>query len=1067
MNNRKSLFWATTALAGGLMLAANAAYAQETTGALRGQVLDANGAPLAGATVVVTHQPSGTRSTTVSGSDGSYSTRGLRVGGPYIVEATANGETATQEVSAVSIGDAAIANVSFGDASSLEDIYVVATAGPRAQTAVGPNAVFSAEVLANAPAASRDIRDVIAMDPRIHLDSGYQDGVQCGGASPRFNSLTVDGVRMNDNFGLNDSGYPTERMPFSYDSVQEVAVELAPFDVQYGRFTACNINAVTKSGTNELHGSVFYDFTNQDLTGSSLEGTDIDLGEFEETRWGVTLGGPIIKDKLFFFASYEKLEGTNVFSRGPADSGAGTPVLGLNTAQYNEILSIAQNVYGFDPGGIPAPATNEDEKILLKLDWNISDRHRASFIYNHNEGFNVVESDGAANNFEFSGHLYQRGSTMDAYVGQLFSDWTDNFSTELRVSYSTLDTSVIPQGGYGVGELRVRTTNPATGAAATVFLGADDSRHSNSLSYETLSIKAGGTYVTGDHEITFGYELESLDVFNMFVQQSLGEYYFNSIDDFRNGLVTDVDYGNARSLNPADAAAAFAYSTHSLYAQDEFRVNDALTVVAGLRYDWYATDDAPAYNANFEARNGFANTATLDGVDLLQPRLGFTYDFSDTVQFRGGVGLYSGGNPNVWISNNFSNDGITNIQIDLQTLGLASNTNKYNLFGNGNANPLDIPPELINAVAVTTPNVGVNALDPDFKVPAAWKYNLGATWWLDLPYIGEGTRLDADLLYSDSQNSAVVRDLSLVQVGTAPDGRPIYRRVDKSDPDCATSPGNSAVCSGRGSQNDFLLTNADGGQQFVASLNLSQSYDWGLDWSFGYAYTQAEDVSPMTSSVAYSNYANIAAVDLNNLTPATSNYETPHRFTLSLSYEHAFVGDYATKFSLFGRYNQTRPYSFVFANNDGAMFGDGVNFSHLVYIPNGANDPNVTYAPGFNQAAFFDFIEQYGLQPGIQERNSQDGGWWGKVDLRIEQELPGFGADHRASAFIVVDNFTNLLNDEWGILNEAGFPLTDDVVAGRIVNGQYVYDSFFTPSIASRVTRPSLWEVRVGVRYSF
>lgn len=1047
-----------------MMTAATAVHAQETTGSIRGAILDAGGMPVSGATVTVTHVPSGTRSVSVTGLDGQYNARGLRVGGPYTVEADLNGDAGVQNVASIGIGDATVANVYLGGGATMVDEVVITGVAVPVQTAVGPSVVFTAEDLARTPTVNRDLRDVISIDPRIQLDSGYQDGVQCAGANPRFNSLTVDGVRMNDNFGLNDSGYPTERMPFSFDTIDQVAVELAPFDVTYGRFTACNINAVTKSGGNSLSGGAFYDFTNQDLRGDSLEGGDIDLGEFEETRWGVYLGGPIIEDRLFFFASYEKLEGTNVFSRGPAGSGAGTPVPGLSVDQYNEILDIAQNVYGFDPGGIPTPAANEDEKIFVKLDWNITDRHRAAFSYNYNEGFNVVDSDGGSNNFEFSGHQYTRGSEMNAYVGQLFSDWTDNFSTELRISYSELTNNVIPRGGYDVGELRVRTSN--AGSSATVFLGADDSRHSNLLEYETLSIKAGGTYVAGDSTFTFGFEREQLDVFNMFVQHSLGEFYFDNIDDFRNGLVTDVDYGNARSLDPIDAAGAFEYATNTLYAQNEIQLTDALTVVAGLRYDWYETDDAPAYNANFMARNGFGNDATLDGVSLLQPRFGFTYDYSPALQFRGGVGLYSGGNPNVWISNNFSNDGITNVQIDLASLGLASSSNKYDLFGNGNANPLDIPPELIDAVTVAAPNTGVNALDPAFNIPSAWKFSLGSTWFVDLPILGEGLRLDGDLLYSDTQDSAVIRDLSLIQTGTAPDGRPIYRRVDKSDPDCLANPA-GAACSSRGSQNDFLLTNANGGYQFTASIMASQSYDWGFDWTLGYAYNEAEDVSPMTSSVAFSNYANVAGVDLNNLEAATSNYETPHRITLQLNYEKAFFGDYNTRFTLFGRANQTRPYSFVFAQTDGAMFGDGVNFSHLVYIPNGPSDPNVTYASGFDQAAFFDFIDEYGLQPGIQSRNSQDGDWWGRVDLRVEQELPGLMPGHKTAAFVVVDNFTNLLNDEWGILREASFPLTDDVVQARIVNGQYEYQQFNNPSIASRVTNPSLWEVRVGVRYSF
>lgn len=1048
------------------LVSATAVFAQETTGAIRGRVVNDAGQPIANATVTVTHVPSNTRSTVLTGADGYYNVRGLRVGGPYAVAADSAAGSTQSEIESIGIGDANNLDLYVG-VIGVDDVVVTASAAGRAvPTAIGPTATFTAQELLTAPAINRDIRDVISIDPRINLDSGYVDGVQCAGASPRFNSLTVDGVRMNDNFGLNDSGYPTERMPFSFDTIEQVAVELAPFDVAYGRFTACNINAVTKSGGNQFHGGLFYDFNNNDLTGDSLEGSDIDLGEFEETRWGVHIGGPIIKDRLFFFASYEKLEGTNVFSRGPNDSSAGTPVRGLSQAQYDEILDIAKTVYGFDPGGIPQPQANEDEKIFVKLDWNINDRHRASFSYNRNEGFNVVESDGGGGNFEFSSHLYSRGSALDAYTGSLFSDWTDNFSTELRVAFSTLENNVIPQGGYEVGELRITTVNPDTGAQATVFMGADDSRHSNLLTYDTLTVRAAGAYVTGDHTFTFGYELESLDIFNMFVQHSLGEFWFANISDFRNGLVTDVDYGNARTLNPEDAAASFSYSTHTLFFQDKVRLTDALTVTAGLRYDWYATDDAPAYNANFFARQGFANDATLDGVGLLQPRFGFTYEYSPSLRFRGGAGLYSGGNPNVWISNGYSNDGITNVQVDLAGLGLASSSNKYNLLANGNANPLDIPPELLAAVTSASPNTAVNALDPAFKIPSAWKFSLGSTWWVDLPFLGEGVRLDGDLLYSDTQDAAVIRDLNLVQIGTMADGRPYYRGVNKSNPACWTSP---ATCPSR--TNDFLLTNANGGYQFTASFSASQSYDWGLGWTVAYAYNEAEDVNPMTSSVAYSNWANVSVDDPNNMSVATSNYQTPHRVTLRLNYERAFFGDYNTRFTLFGRTGQTRPYSYTFANTDGGIFGDGVNGRHLLYVPTGPSDPNVVFASGFNQTAFFDFIKSAGLEGyagGIAPRNVAEGEWWTKFDLRIEQELPGLLSGHKTAAFVVIENLGNLLNDEWGIMNEAGFPQAARVVAAsRLADGRYQYNSFFTPGNVSRVVRPSLWEVRFGVRYNF
>jgi hypothetical protein len=1049
-----------------MMTAATAVHAQETTGAIRGTILNDNGAPVANATVTVTHVPSGTRSVAVTGANGQYNARGLRVGGPYIVSADSAGLSGTRDVASIGIGDASVADVYISDGSTqLDELVVVGTAGGIVQTAIGPNAVFTAEDLARAPSINRDIRDVIAIDPRVYVDEAFVDAVQCGGANPRFNSLTVDGVRLNDNFGLNSSGYPTERMPFSYDAVQQVAVELAPFDVEYGNFTACNINAVTKSGGNTLSGGFFYDYSDHELTGASLEGRSVDLGEFEETRWGVNVGGAIIPDRLFFFAAYEKLDGVNFFDRSPAGAG-GAEVQGFSQAQYNEILDIARNVYGFDPGGIPAPQPNEDEKLLIKLDWNISDQHRAAFTYNYNDGFNITESDGDSDEFEFSGHLYERGAELNAYVLQVFSDWTDNFSTEFRIAYSTLDARSIPQGGLDVGEIQITTNfdhdNDGNDSRATVYLGADDSRHANSLSYETMSYKAAGAYTMGDHLFTFGYEREELDVFNLFVQHVQGEFRFNSINDFRNGNASRVYYGNAASLDPNDAAASFSYATNTAYAQDEWAFSDDLTLTFGLRYDWYGADDAPIRNANFAARNGFDNTSTLDGKSLLQPRFGFRYDFSDNLQFRGGAGLYSGGNPNVWLSNNYSNDGITNIQV---------NRRNINVFTGTTGQPLiDIPDVLVADVTAGSPNVGVNALDPDFELPSQWKFAIGATYWFDAPVLGQGVRLDLDLLRSETKDAAIIKDLTLEQIGTMADGRPIYKSIDRSDPDCATAPA-SAACSNRNFNNDFLLTNTSGGSQTVASASLTQSYDWGLDWTLGYAYTQADDVNPMTSSVAFSNYANVAVFDPNNPDTAKSNYEIPHRITLQVNYEREIFGDYMTRFTLFGRANEGRPYSFVFASDDGDVFGDSIDFRHLLYIPTGPSDPNVVFQPGFDQAAFFDFIDANGLGEfagSTMPRNAVQSGWWSKFDLRIEQELPGLMEGHRTAAFVVVENLGNLLNDEWGILREASFPLAQGVVdVDRNAAGQYVFQEYLQPAGQSRVTDASLWEVRIGLRYSF
>ncbi|MCG8441765.1 MAG: TonB-dependent receptor, partial [Caulobacterales bacterium] len=229
-------------------------------------------------------------------------------------------------------------------------------------------------------------------------------------------------------------------------------------DVQYGGFTGCAINAVAKSGTNEFHGGAFFDYTSDALRGGSLEGRELEAAEFDEIRYGVNVGGPIIQDKLFFFAAYEKLEGANTFDRGPEGSGAVEEIPGFTQAEFDEILRIAREVYNYDPGFLPQSFDNEDEKFLAKIDWNITSNHRGSFTYIYNDGFNITESDGDSNEFEFSNHLYERGAELNSYVGSLYSDWTDNFSTELRIGYSELDNRQNSVGGDQFAEISCAKT---------------------------------------------------------------------------------------------------------------------------------------------------------------------------------------------------------------------------------------------------------------------------------------------------------------------------------------------------------------------------------------------------------------------------------------------------------------------------------------------------------------------------------------------------------------------------------------------------------------------------------
>tara|TARA_R110002167_G_scaffold126186_1_gene306791 strand:+ start:19 stop:3183 length:3165 start_codon:yes stop_codon:yes gene_type:complete len=1031
------------------------AIAQETSSSIGGTVLSQNGQSVSNATVTITDTRTGAVKVISTNETGRYNLRGMRVGGPYTVEVMDQaGNKIVEQGVFLNLGETKSLNLDLGaqEEESLETITVSGRVTNATYGSSGPVANFGLADLESAPAINRDIKDLVRIDPRIYIDEAGGDGIQCAGANSRFNSLTVDGIRTNDNFGLNSNGYPTIRIPFSYDSIDQVAVELAPFDVQYGGFTACNINAVTKSGTNEWHGGAFFDYTNDSLRGDELEGDKLTVGKFNEKRFGFNVGGALIKDKLFFFGSYEKLEGATLFDRGAADSNQAVQVAGVSQAQLDRIEQIANDIYGYDPGAFTTSIPVEDEKIMLKLDWQINADHRASLVYNYNDGNTIRESDGDSDEYEFSNHYYEQGGKLESYVGSVYSDWSDNFSTELRIGTSDYDANVMPLGGTDFGEVQISTEND--GARATVYLGADDSRHANKLSYSTDTFKLAGTYTTGDHIITGGYEFESLDVFNLFVQEAEGEYRFGSIDDFEAGTPSRITYENAAVTNNVnDAAAAFSYDIHTAYIQDEYYwLDQDMTITYGLRYDWYASDDLPPENPFVEETYGFSNQQNLDGIDLLQPRLGVNWMLTEQLEVRGGVGLYSGGNPNVWLSNNYSNNGV--IQVEQQD---RSGTSVFDMAFTGEGRPIyDIPQDLFDGVANgTASNRGLNFQDPDFEIPSEWKYAIGGTYTFENDYV-----LMVDYLYSKKQNAAIISDVSRVLTDeTAPDGRPIY-----------TSNGRSQ---------DYLLTNVDGdsGDSTSISFALSKSFDFGLDASLSYAYTDSSEVSPMTSSVAFSNYTSTAVFDPQNPGVATSNFEIPHRVTLRLSYKHEFFDGYNTSFSLFGTANEGRPYSYTFDNRD---FNDGDNFLNdalgqsdsndrqLVYIPT-IDDASVIYGEGFDLDAFNAFIDAEGLTRGeIMDRNSVNSDWWVKFDLKINQEFAGFYEGHKGNAFVVIENLGNLLNDDWGVLKEASFPRQQSVVDASINDaGQYVYNSFIVPSGQTRVADASLWEVRVGVNYKF
>ncbi|MDU0112006.1 MAG: hypothetical protein ACJAZB_000355 [Psychrosphaera sp.] len=1032
--HRLSLITGAVVLALGL---STSVMANTTTSAIKGVVNGPQGNAAIGTKVTITHVPSGTTKNAIVNASGIFTAKGLRVGGPYKV--TLDSDTfLDKEISDVflTLGETMPLYVDLDAASDLETIVVTGRPVSSFSSNSSPSSHFTSDDLASAPAINRDLKDIVRVDPRVYVDDSRDGAIQCGGGSPRFNSLTLDGVRMNDGFGLNDNGYPTTRVPFSYDSIDQVSVELAPFDVTYGSFTACNINAVTKSGTNEIHGGVFMDYSNDSLKGDSIEGEDFIQGDFTEKRYGFHIGLPLINDELFLFTSYEKLDGNEIFVYNGD----------VSDADIARVQKASQDLYGYDAGGMPANMPVEDEKLLVKLDWNISDDHRASFIYNYNDGFKLDQSDSWGRTFD--SHFYEKGAELTSIVASLHSDWSDELTTEVRIGSMELDNRQKSlDAASGMGEVQIYH------GSTTIFLGPDDSRQSNELYWDNFTAKFLANYYLESHTITAGYEYESLTAYNLFMQHTQGEFRFYSIEDFEAGLAGRIYYNNsAGTSNPEDASQEFTYNVHTMYLQDEYTFDDIdATVTFGFRHDYYTSDDKPRYNAGFEADYGFANNTNLDGISLFQPRIGFKWSVDDNLDVRAGMGLYSGGNPNVWVSNSYSNDGLVQVAAREYNVNLNKVDGKVDLFNNpmvNNGKPLfEVPQAMydyIDDLPVEGGSGAVNAIDPDLELPAEWKYSLGATYITDDNYI-----FTADLLINKKVNSAIITDAGIAKTTeTAPDGRPMYEEV-------------------LGGSGTYVLANSNkDGQSTVLSLGMQKEFDFGLKATFGYSYTDSEDANPMTSSTAGSNYGNLAVSDATDPLMTTSNYEIPNRFTMSLSYKLEETG---TRFSLFGSASEGQPYSYTYSNSDDMYGDDSWNGSRqLIYVPE-VDDSKVVYTSNFDKAAFDAFIADRGLERGaISGRNSQNAEWQYKLDLKISQSFSGFSEGHTFDAFVIVKNLGNLINDEWGITRQGAFVGNRMIEASINESGQYVYDKFYEDNAEEDIyVDGSLWEVVMGVNYRF
>ncbi|MDE2280696.1 MAG: carboxypeptidase regulatory-like domain-containing protein [Xanthomonadaceae bacterium] len=1079
-NRVRSLPFAIAAL-----LAMSPAIAQNiTTSGAVGRVVDANGKAVAGATVNIVHVPSGTTKTVTTDADGRYVAQGLRAGGPFTIVATKPGLSGVEQDNVyLQLGQPSSINLRMGEgaAAALTLSSVTVNASTLAQTFTSDNKGLSTTIsqrqLQATPQGNRSIDDVVRLDPRINVTDQGSGAISAAGMNNRYNNIAVDGVTQGDPFGLNANGLPYQKSPISPDTIAEYNISTANYDVT-SDVVGADVNAVTKSGTNQFHGSVYYVYRNaNDLVGDAgwLPSNNPGYhykGYQKDDTYGFTVGGPIVKDKLFFFlaAEHEKTTGIGADSANGLDSTLGNGPSTSNKVSPGDLQQVidAATKLGLTPGtfGGATGLAYDDKRYLGKIDWNISNNHRASFTYQRTKELLPAVGGNSSNSVGLSSYTYTKAITTDNYVLHLYDDWSDSFSTEAKVGlqkYSQITTAPYQQPS-------VKVFISPTGTGPSVYLGEEQYRHYNKIDTKKLSFFFAGTWYLGDHTIKAGVDFQRNRIYNLFGQSEFGVYTFWGIPNFQAGNYDAYSlYHPAPGYTLNDIVGKWTYTQTSPFLQDSWQFNDALSVQYGVRLDIPHSSAKPPYNAGFAQAFGVANNSTVGSANrIVEPRLSFNYSFDSAykTQLRGGAGLFQTDPPTVWLTNPFQNNGIT--------------LRNYTSYNPANA-PFSPNPFAQNIPTGTGGAGSIDAISPDFRLPSVWKMSLALD--RELPWWG--------MVASAEYEHIQVRDGILYEAvnfgaptGTLPDGREQFWKTPGEAPKTADILANHNPAFSTAST---LLTNTHRGKSDSFTLSLDKPFSASWSGNVSFTLSHASDVDPGADTIAYSGYSRVARLNPNTNVLATSNYNVPKALKASLTWQHAFFGDYNTMVSMFYSGHSGLPYTWVFGNDAN---GDGIGGWDPVYIPS-ANDPKVTYVAGTSQQVIQQFqnflasdayLSRHRGQ--VANRNGDRTAWVNELDMSFSQEVPGIFKGNKGVLRLDVYNVLNLLNSSWGQQRNTGIYPTRVLAnyAGVNAQGQYVYSlptdkggvnyqpqqlqtydgGFYDPS---RVV--SRWSAMVTLRYTF
>ena len=1124
MINHKRLRLTQIAFSLSIALAAAPSFAQNTTSSIGGRISANDGKPAAGATVTIVHTESGSVSNVTTDTEGRYVARGLRAGGPYTITITKNGEVEKREGVYVQLAETANVDATLG--AQMQTVNVTGT-GARAQifnrSNMGAGTNIGPTELATQASISRSLQDYARADPRLSQTDKERGEISVAGQNSRYNSMTIDGVAVNDTFGLEASGTATGKQPISIEAIQSVQVNVANYDVTQKGYTGANINAVTKSGTNKVKGSVYYVFRNDKLSGeryNDTTGTYYDAPASKDTTKGITLGGPLIQDKLFLFANYEKSSSSrSTPTFGPIGSSL-TNVL-IPQSAIDSAIAIAKDKYGIPigtsqvPGGTEFTATEK----LLKLDWNLTDTQRMMLRYSQTEQSEPMFPGFSKTSLSLDSYWYAQEKSLETIVAQWTSEWTPTFSTEVKLSNRKYDS--VPKNNAYMPSIGLQFSGPGPDGKAAdsryLNFGTETSRQKNVLNNKTLDAYLGANWAIGDHDVKFGTDFSKTEVYNAFLQNVNGNYTFGCItggaldctkattaqwqaamlENFRNGrpssytLQAPVAGG---SLD--DAVARFTLKNIGLFVQDSWNVNKQLTLMAGLRVDGTRIGESPIRNAiaakpvgpvvGGRQTGGFGidNTHTIDGENLYQPRFGFNYklDSARPTQIRGGMGLFQGAAMAVWLGNPYQNTGVALRNFNCSLTGKPCPTND----GFFSIDPLHQPTN----VGDTIPAMKVDVLSPDLAQPSVWKANLAFEH--ELPWMG--LVFGAEYLRTRTKDAIYYQELNLgAPTKTGSDGRAMYWGANAYNGDCWDTvkgqlngkagcradpkAGNNAAFA-----QVLMATKTDKGEGNVLTLSLRSPMRNGLSWGTSYTYTDATEVSPLGSSTSSSNWGGRASFNPNENVASNSNYMVKDRFTANVSWQKRFFGEYKTSFGMFYEGRSGKPYSWTF-NND--LNGDGLAGNDLMYIPKAPGSGEVAFygktpaESAANEAAFWKVVNSNGdLRKSagkVMNRNKSFAPWTNSIDMRFSQEIPGIFKGNKGIITFDMLNVGNMINRNWGRINEITFQPQGGQVrsfvdfVGIDAQGRYIYNT--RPTVEGTETRQSKgesqWAIQATVKYEF